>query len=234
MALLIVALDVPTLAQARAAAARLAPLGVGYKVGLELWMAHGPDAVRAIAPYGPVFADLKWHDIPHTVEQAARQLARTGPAFVTAHALGGRAMLAAARAGLMRGSRESGLARPRLLAVTILTSHDPAVVAGELGLAGSPSDEAVRLGRLAVEAGADGVVCSPLEAARMRAALGPAALLATPGVRSAGEATGDQRRTATAGEAAAAGANLIVVGRPVLQAPDPVARVQALLREMTR
>jgi len=234
MALLIVALDVPTLSRARALAARLAPLGVGFKVGLELCMAHGPDAVRAIARYGPVFADMKWHDIPHTVEQAALQLARAGPAFVTAHALGGRAMLAAARAGLGRGSREAGLPRPRLIAVTILTSHDATVVADELGLSGSPLEEAVRLGRLAVEAGADGVVCAPPEAARMRAALGPAVLLATPGVRGATDAAGDQRRTATAGQAVAAGADLVVVGRPVLEAPDPFARAQALLREMTR
>lgn len=232
MPTLIVALDVPRLPEARSLATRLAATACGFKVGLELLMADGPTAVRTIGRYGPVFADAKFHDIPNTILGAAQALGRAGPTWVTAHALGGGAMLEAAREGLAAGARPQGHPRPLLLAVTILTSHDPESLKAQVGLSGPPEEEALRLAAMALAHGADGIVCSPLEAARLRAELGPRVLLATPGVRGAGEAVGDQRRTATAAEAVRNGADLIIVGRPVTRAAHPLARACDLTREV--
>lgn len=232
MAQLIIALDLPDLGPARSLATHLAPLGVGFKVGLELLLSQGPRAVQTIAMLGPVFADAKFHDIPNTVRRSARGIGRTGPAWVTAHALGGGAMLEAARDGLAEGALALGLLRPKVLAVTVLTSHDATSLKNEVGLAGTASDEAMRLAEMALGHGADGIVCSPLEAARMRAAFGSDVLLATPGVRALGENTDDQRRTTTAFEAVRSGSDLVIVGRPVTGASDPVARARALLSEV--
>jgi orotidine-5'-phosphate decarboxylase len=190
------------------------------KVGLELFAAGGPAAVRSAAALGrPVFLDLKLHDIPNTVEGAARSAAASGASLLTVHASGGEAMVRAA----VRGAG----GRLRVLAVTVLTSLDDAVLAA-VGLAGPTEEAVVRLARLAVAAGADGVVCSPREVAAVRAAVGPGPLLVVPGVRPAGSARGDQVRVATPGEAVRAGADLLVLGRPLRDAPDPAAAARAV------
>lgn len=223
---LIAALDTADLARAGALAAELAPPRCGLlKVGLELFGAAGPEALRRVAAHAPVFLDLKLHDIPNTVAGAVRALAPLGPAMLTLHAAGGPAMIAAAREAAEAAA--SGPARPVLLAVTVLTSLDAATLAAT-GVAGGPVQQVLRLARLAMEAGADGLVCSPQEVARIRDALGTAPLLVVPGVRPAGSAAGDQARTATPEEAVAAGADWIVVGRPITGAPDPAAAAAAI------
>jgi orotidine-5'-phosphate decarboxylase len=217
------ALDFGTWAEAAPFAARLAHVGM-LKVGLELYVAEGPPAVRAAAALGrPVFLDLKLHDIPATVEGAARSAAATGAALLTVHASGGPEMIRAA----VRGAG----GRLRILAVTVLTSLDAAVL-DRVGLSGPPEAAVVRLARLAVEAGAGGLVCSPLEVAAVRAAVGPGPLLVVPGVRPAGSAKGDQSRVATPAEAVRAGADVLVVGRPLRDAADPIAAARAIAAEL--
>jgi len=215
---IIPAIDTGDLARAEGLAAALAGHCGLLKVGLELFCAAGPPAVAAVARHAPVFLDVKLHDIPNTVAGAIRSLLPLGPAMVTLHAAGGAAMIAAARAEAER----AGPARPMLLAVTVLTSIDAATLAAT-GVADAPAAQVLRLARLAVAAGADGLVCSPQEAALLRAELGPGPALVVPGVRPAGSAAGDQARTATPAEAVAAGADWIVVGRPITAAPDPAA-----------
>jgi orotidine-5'-phosphate decarboxylase len=190
------------------------------KVGLELFAADGPAAVRAAAELGrPVFLDLKLHDIPNTVEGAARSAAASGASLLTVHASGGEAMVRAA----VRGAA----GRLRVLAVTVLTSLDDDALAA-VGLAGPAEQAVVRLARLAVDAGAGGIVCSPREVAAVRAAVGPEPLLVVPGVRPAGSARGDQARVATPAEAVRAGADVLVLGRPLRDAPDPAAAARAV------
>lgn len=220
---LIPALDTGDPARAAALAAALAPHCGVLKVGLELFCAAGAPAVAAVARHAPVFLDVKLHDIPNTVAGAIRSLLPLRPAMVTLHAAGGAAMIAAARAE----AEKAGADRPMLLAVTVLTSIDAATLAAT-GVADAPSAQVLRLARLAVEAGADGLVCSPQEAAMLRQALGPGPALVVPGVRPAGSAAGDQARTATPAEAVAAGADWIVVGRPITGAPDPAAAAAAI------
>ncbi|MBV1796258.1 orotidine-5'-phosphate decarboxylase [Siccirubricoccus sp. G192] len=227
VARLIAALDTADLAHAEALAAALAPRCGLLKVGLELFTAAGPEAVRRIAARAPVFLDLKLHDIPNTVAGAVRGLLPLRPAMLTLHAAGGTAMLAAAR----QAAEAGGAARPILLAVTVLTSLDAPGLA-DTGVAGSPVEQVLRLGRLALAAGADGLVCSPQEVAALRAALGPEPLLVVPGVRPAGSAAGDQARTATPSEAVAAGADWIVLGRPLTGAADPAAAAVAIAESL--
>jgi len=214
------ALDFPSWERAQPFARAIAP-GVGMlKEGLEMFAAEGPAAVRAAAALGkPVFLDLKLHDIPATVEGAARGAAATGAALLTVHASGGAEMVRAA----VRGAG----GRTRVLAVTVLTSLDAAAL-DAIGLAGPLETAVVRLARLAVGAGAGGLVCSPQEVAQVRAAVGPGPLLVVPGVRPAGAAKGDQARVATPEDAVRAGADVIVVGRPLRDAPDPVAAARAI------
>jgi len=221
------ALDTADLARAEALAEVLAPRCGVLKLGLELFSAAGPEAVRRIAARAPVFLDLKLHDIPNTVAGAVRALLPLAPAMLTLHAAGGPAMLAAARAE----AEKAGGRRPILLAVTVLTSLDASTLAAT-GVAGGPVQQVLRLARLALEAGADGLVCSPQEVARLRDAFGAAPLLVVPGVRPAGSALGDQARTATPAEAVAAGADWIVVGRPITGAPDPAAAAAAIAAEL--
>jgi orotidine-5'-phosphate decarboxylase len=197
------------------------------KVGLEAFSAHGPDLVREVGGVGmPVFLDLKLHDIPNTVERAARNAARLGVAMLTVHASGGEAMLRAAVAGAASVDRP-----PAVLAVTVLTSLDDAGLA-VLGIPGSAAERVAAWAALAQRCGCAGVVCSPREAAGLRASLGPGFLLVTPGVRPSGEGGGDQRRVATPREAIAAGADLLVVGRPITAAADPVVAAEAIVAEM--
>ncbi len=220
---IIPALDTGDLARADALAGALAPHCGLLKVGLELFCAAGAPAVTGMSRHRPVFLDVKLHDIPNTVAGALRSLLPLRPAMVTLHAGGGPAMLAAARAE----AEKVGAERPILLAVTVLTSMDEAALAAT-GVADSPAEQVRRLARMAVAAGADGLVCSPQEAAMLRADLGPGPVLVVPGVRPAGSDAGDQARTATPAEAVAAGADWIVVGRPITSAPDPAAAAAAI------
>lgn len=225
---LIAAIDVPTVADARPLLSSLAGhVGVA-KIGLELFVAEGAPAVAAARDVGlPVFLDLKLHDIPNTVEGAARSAAKLGIRMLTIHAGGGRAMIAAARKGLSAATGET----PLLLAVTVLTSMSPADLADQQ-ISGSVADHVVRLARLAIDSGADGLVCSPHEVAPIRAALGKAPILVVPGIRPAGSAQGDQTRAATPATAIAAGADYLVVGRPLREGNDPAAAADAVVREI--
>jgi len=223
---LIVALDTPDLEAAEDLAKRLSGRVAALKVGLTLFTAHGPEAVSAIGAHAPVFCDLKLHDIPHQVGLAAAQLKELGVWMFTVHASGGPAMI---RAAVEASS--GGPAPPLVAAVTVLTSlsaHDIHAV----GFAGDPAAQVIRLGKLAVDAGAQALVCSPQELARLRADLGPAVVLVTPGVRPAGSAADDQSRVATPAAAAGAGASFVVVGRPVTDAPDPAEAAGAIVREL--
>ena len=222
---IVAALDVPDPAAAAALARKLDGHVGMLKIGLELFVAHGRAAVEAVKTVSlPVFLDLKLHDIPSTVEAAG-----LGAVLITVHASGGAAMIRAARRGLEAGAK--GALPPKLLAVTVLTSLVEDDL-GAVGISGSPADAALRLARLALQAGADGVVCSPAEVGLLRRELGPGPLLVVPGIRPAGAASHDQRRTGSAREAVRAGASLVVVGRPLREAADPAAAADALAREM--
>jgi orotidine-5'-phosphate decarboxylase len=214
------ALDFGSWADAEPFARAVAPEVGMLKVGLEMFSAEGPSAVRAAAALGrPVFLDLKLHDIPNTVEGAARSAARSGASLLTVHASGGPEMVRAAVRGAGPGVR--------ILAVTVLTSVDDATLAA-VGLAGPAESAVVRLAKLAVAAGAAGVVCSPLEVAAVRAAVGAGPLLVIPGVRPAGAARGDQARVATPAEAVRSGADVLVIGRPLREGGDPAARAREI------
>jgi orotidine-5'-phosphate decarboxylase len=218
------ALDFASWKRAEPFARSIAPNVGMLKVGLELFAAEGPAVVRAAAALGrPVFLDLKLHDIPNTVEGAARSAAATGAALLTVHASGGPEMIRAA----VRGAGE----QVKVLAVTVLTSLDAATL-DRIGLEGPPEAAVVRLARLAVEAGAGGLVCSPQEVAAVRAAAGSELLLVVPGVRPAGAAAGDQSRIATPAEAVRAGADVIVVGRPLRDADDPADAARRIAAEL--
>jgi orotidine-5'-phosphate decarboxylase len=219
---LVVALDVRSAEEAVRLARTLAGTVAGFKVGLGLLHGPGPGLVGALARLGPVFADAKLHDIPSQVQAAARRLGEYGARWVTAHASGGVEMLEAAADGLAAGSggREAGI-----LAVTVLTSIDEAASSALFGR--TPGELTSRLAKRAAEAGVEGVVCSPKELGVV-VDVAPALLRVVPGIRPAGAAAHDQRRTATPAEALARGAHLLVVGRPVIAAPDPVEAVARL------
>jgi len=229
---IVAALDVPDLATAAALARKLSGHVGMLKVGLELFVAHGSAAIEAVKPASlPIFLDIKLHDIPNTVEGAARGAGGLGAALVTVHASGGAAMIRAVRKGLEVGAKQAGTAPPRILAVTILTSLRPEHLLA-IGFAGSPAEAALRLARLAVAAGADGVVCSPEEVGLLRRELGPGPLLVVPGIRAPEATKYDQQRTGSARQAVLDGASLIVVGRPLREAADPAAAADALAREI--
>jgi orotidine-5'-phosphate decarboxylase len=225
------ALDVHSLDEALALVGKLQPHVGGFKVGLELCTAEGaPRVVEAVAAAGgAVFLDLKLHDIPNTVAGAVRSVCALGPAvrMLTLHASGGAAMLRAAAEAAAAAPH-----RPLLLGVTVLTSVDGAALRDELGVAAPLEQQVIHLARLAQAAGLDGVVASPHEAAAVRAACGPGLLIVTPGVRPAWAAAGDQRRVLTPAEALRAGADYLVVGRPLTAAPDPAAAAARLADEL--
>ena len=222
---LIVALDVPLGDAARALVERLAGHVGLFKVGSQAFTAAGPELVREIVGRGEkVFLDLKFHDIPNTVAGAVASASRLGVSLVDVHGLGGRAMMEAAVGALPAMGT-------RLLAITILTSHDEETL-GEIGVNGSMAESVRRLAQLARDAGADGVVVSPHEVALVREACGSDFLIVTPGIRPAGAALGDQARAATPAAALAAGADYVVVGRPITGAADPAAAADAIVREM--
>ena len=217
---LIVALDVPTLGDASALARRLAPHVGAVKIGSQLFTAEGPRAVHAMRDLGlRVFLDLKFHDIPNTVAAAVAAARGLGVWMLNVHASGGPAMLAAAaKAAVATPTSE----RPLVLGVTVLTSMDEVSQRATLGTARSLREQVIHLAREALSAGLDGVVASPQEIADIREACGPEFLVVTPGVRPAETDPGDQRRVRTPEEAIRAGADYVVVGRPILAARDPV------------
>jgi orotidine-5'-phosphate decarboxylase len=220
---LIVALDMPEVAQAERLAARLGDSVVFYKIGMELVYGGGLRLVESLAASGKrVFLDLKLHDIPNTVERAVAQVARIGATFLTIHAYP--QTMRAAVAG--RGG--SGL---KLLGVSVLTSCDDADLK-EAGYAYGVEDLVARRGAQAIAEKVDGLVASPAEAASLRARLGAGLLLVTPGVRPAGGDVGDQKRVATPAQAISRGADYLVVGRPVTQAADPRAAAEAIVAEI--
>ena len=207
---------------------RLAGVGCGVKIGNQLFTAAGPLAVEHARKRGfRVFLDLKFHDIPNTVAAACAAAAAQGVWMINLHALGGRAMMKAAREAVA-GARTP----PKLLAVTLLTSMEASDLA-DVGIGGSPQDAVLRLARLARASGLDGVVCSPQEAALLRRELGKDFLLVTPGVRPADGARGDQKRVATPGAAISAGADYLVIGRPITRALDPLAALAAIRAEIS-
>ena len=225
---LIVALDFPTADAAMELVERLEGCCRWFKVGMELYYAAGNQVIARLRERGfKVFLDLKLHDIPNTVAGAVRSVARAGASLLTVHAGGGEEMMrAAAQAASAPGA-------PRLLAVTVLTSMDAAMLHA-LGVNEAPGSQALRLARLARAAGIDGLVCSAEEVAALRAAMGPQAWLVVPGIRPA-EAAGrrdDQRRVATAAEAIKHGATMLVVGRPITQAAEPARVAAAILAEI--
>lgn len=223
----IVALDYADAKSALALVDRLDPATCRVKIGKELFTAAGPGLVETLARRGfAVFLDLKYHDIPNTVANACRAAAALGVWMLNVHALGGRAMLHAARAALAHEKRP-----PKLIAVTLLTSLTAGDLS-ELGIAGSPLESAARLARLARACGLDGVVCSAHEAAGLRQEFGVGFCLVTPGIRLAQSAQDDQSRVMTPRAAIDSGADYLVIGRPITLARDPVAVLQAINREI--
>ena len=229
MADVIVALDVNSRAEAVEKVKSLGEAISFYKIGLELFTAEGPDVVKAVKDLGKkVFLDLKFHDIPRTVERAVRSGAKLGVDLMTIHSVGGKAMIKAAA----DAANEFGAAGPKILAVTVLTSLDQSDLA-DVGIAGrTPAEQVAAMARFATENGAHGLVCSPKEVGALSKALVQGTLFITPGVRPAGAAVGDQKRVATPAEAVRDGATHLVVGRPILAAADPVAAAKAILDEI--
>lgn len=231
---IIVALDHPDLGSALECARDLVGRARWVKVGMTLFCAEGPRAVAAMRDLGfDVFVDLKLHDIPHQVEGAAASLGSLGAGMLTVHASGGADMMEAAVRGAAAGAAAAGTPRPTVIAVTVLTSMDAETLAS-VGVADSPADQAAGLAALARTAGLDGVVCSPREAAEMRALLGSGALVVTPGVRPAGADVGDQARTATPAAAFEAGASHLVIGRPITGSDDPAAAFDSIVDDLGR
>lgn len=224
---IIVALDFPAEAPALALLERLDPARCRVKVGKELFTRVGPRLVETAAAAGfDVFLDLKFHDIPNTVAAACAAAADLGAWMMNVHASGGPAMLRAARERL-----EAHPSPPLLIAVTVLTSLDSADLAA-VGCAGDPAERVLKLARLTRSAGLDGIVCSPLEAASVRAALGADLKLVTPGVRPASAERGDQKRVMTPAQALSAGADYLVIGRPITGAPEPMRALAAIEQEI--
>jgi orotidine-5'-phosphate decarboxylase len=224
------ALDTTDIGKAKALASAIKPWIGGIKLGLEFFNANGPQGIASIAELGlPVFADLKMHDIPNTVAGGIRAVLPLGVSIVNVHASGGRAMMkAAAEAAATAGPR-----RPKVIAVTVLTSMDEADL-NETGVPGAPAAQVIRLATLARDAGIDGVVCSAHEIEPLRKALGPDFMLVVPGIRPAGADTGDQKRIMTPAEAVRRGADWLVIGRPITGAPDPAAAARAIHDELLR
>lgn len=226
---IIAALDVPTAEQALALAARIAPCVAAFKVGSELFTAAGPDIVRRLRSLGAaVFLDLKFHDIPNTVARAVAAAVRLDVQMLTVHASGGFAMLRAAEEAARQTARELGRDAPLVLGVTVLTSADSNTLA-EVGCDPSPARQVERLAQLAVRAGLRGLVCSPLEIVALRQLLPEGVQLVAPGIRTGGESPDDQKRTLTPREALEAGADWLVIGRPIYAAPDPRAAAERIL-----
>ncbi|MDA3023216.1 MAG: orotidine-5'-phosphate decarboxylase [Actinomycetota bacterium] len=224
---IVVALDVDELDRAVALARRLSGRVGWLKVGLELFTREGPRAVAAIAEHAPVFLDLKLHDIPTTVARCVASVARLDAGLLTVHASGGPTMLRAAA----DAAGEASGGRLRLLAVTVLTSTSD----DELAAMGSDGAEVQvpRLAAMAIASGIDGLVCAPVDLGRVRAAVGADAVVVTPGIRAQAADSDDHARAMSASAAVRAGADLLVIGRPITRADDPVAAVEAIVATLT-
>jgi orotidine-5'-phosphate decarboxylase len=231
---LIVALDVDTAARALALVTELREVAGMFKIGSTLFTAVGPSIVREIVGSGArVFLDLKFHDIPHQVAGAARSAAELGVSLFTIHAGGGSEMMKRAAEAVAEVAARNGTPKAAVLAISVLTSVDAAILS-EIGVSGSPADSVIRLVKLAAASGVDGVVASPQEVANIRANVTNANfLVVTPGIRAA-KTEDDQRRVATPSAALAAGADYLVVGRPITGARDPLAAAHEILKDMER
>lgn len=231
------AIDTADLDAAAAQAGRLGPAVAGIKLGLEFYMAHGAAGYRrvagVVAPNGPapIFLDLKFHDIPNTVAGAVRSVAPLEPLILNVHASGGAAMMRAARDAAAESAAKLNLRRPKVIGVTVLTSLDDADL-GRVGQAVPARDQVLRLAELARESGLDGVVCSPQEIQPLRARLGADFLLVTPGIRPEWASTGDQKRVMTPAEATRAGADYLVIGRPITADQDPAGAAGRIAAEI--
>lgn len=226
------ALDTTDPQAALAMSRRLTGLVGGLKLGLEFFSANGPEGVRAVAEGGlPLFLDLKFHDIPNTVAGAVRGAVRLRPLMATLHAAGGRDMMTAAVAAAAETADKLGVARPQLLAVTVLTSIGQDDLQSG-GVAGSMLDQVKRLAQLAQDAGVDGVVASPHEVGALRAQCGPDFQLVIPGIRPAWAAANDQKRVLTPADAVAKGADWLVIGRPITAAADPAEAARLIQDEL--
>ncbi len=218
---IIAALDVPTANEALTLAKAIAPAVGAFKIGKELFVAEGPDIVRRVRDTGAaVFLDLKFHDIPNTVAKAVASAAQQDVQMLTVHASGGAAMLRAAQ-------EAAGPDGPLVLGVTVLTSMDEKDLT-ELGIQKTPAEQVLHLAKLATAAGLCGLVCSPQEIAPLREVLPAEVQLVTPGIRPAGSASGDQKRVMTPADAITAGADWLVIGRPIYSAENPRAAAEAI------
>lgn len=225
----IVALDVSELSRADQLVTQLAPQAGAFKIGSELFTLGGPELVRRIRATGAaVFLDLKFHDIPNTVAKAVTAAIRLDVQMLTIHTSGGLEMMRAAEQAAQETARALGTAPPLVLGVTVLTSLDSNELSA-IGFQGNAARQVERLAALAVKAGLRGLVCSPLEVVALRQMLPTRIRLVTPGIRGPGDAGGDQKRTLSATEAMAAGADWLVIGRPVYAAPDPAAALNSIL-----
>jgi orotidine-5'-phosphate decarboxylase len=231
---IIAALDVPTAEAALELAQKIAPVVGAFKIGSELFTAAGPDIVRRIRATGAaVFLDLKFHDIPNTVAGAVASAVRLDVQMLTVHTSGGVEMLKAAEHAAQETAWELGHAPPLLLGVTVLTSLDTNALS-QIGLDPNVGRQVRRLANMATQSGLRGLVCSPLEVAELRQMLTAGVQLVTPGVRLDSSPADDQKRTLTPREAIAAGANWLVVGRPIYAAPDPRAAAEKILESLTQ
>ncbi|MGD0743762.1 MAG: orotidine-5'-phosphate decarboxylase [Verrucomicrobiota bacterium] len=226
---IIVALDVPTAGAALTLVEQLAPVSGGFKVGSELFTVAGPDIVRRIRERGAmVFLDLKFHDIPNTVAKSVAAAVQLDVQMLTVHTSGGMEMLNAAEQAAQETAWRLGHSPPLVLGVTVLTSLDAGALK-EIGLDANVDYQVRRLATVATKAGLRGLVCSPLEVAKLRQAIPPATQLVTPGVRTGTEKADDQKRTLNPREAISAGANWLVIGRPIYAAENPRAAAEKIL-----
>lgn len=230
---LIVALDVDSVEQARRLVAQLRDVVGMFKVGSQLFTAAGPELVREIVSGGnKVFLDLKFHDIPNTVAAAAVEATRLGVSIFNVHASGGSEMMERTAHAVAETTQKEQLSKPAVIAVTLLTSANEATLR-EIGIDAQPDKLVTHLAQMAASAGLDGVVASAMEVPVIRTATAPEFLIVTPGVRPAGTTAGDQKRITTPREAIERGADYIVVGRPILKAPDPVLAAAQIIQEIT-
>lgn len=225
------AIDTRDLGSAMALARAVGAHVGGIKLGLEFFTALGPRGVRDLAGATPLFLDLKYHDIPNTVAGAVRAAVALKPRFLTVHTSGGAAMMRAAADAAADAARDEGVERPLLLGVTVLTSLDSEDL-DAIGLGGPVGVRALHLAELAASAGLDGVVASPQEAKAIREHFGPDFKLVVPGIRPAFASAADQKRTTSPAEALAAGADFLVIGRPITEAPDPLAALNRIVAEI--
>ena len=229
---IIVALDVPTAEAALKLAEQLAPVAGGFKIGSELFTSVGPDIVRRIRERGAlVFLDLKFHDIPNTVAKAVASATRLDVQMLTIHTSGGLEMMRAGEKSAQDTAKSLGLPPPLVLGVTVLTSSNDSTLA-EIGCEPDVAAQVERLARLAVQAGLRGLVCSPLEIVALRKILPAPVQLVTPGIRTGAEKADDQKRTLTPREAITAGANWLVIGRPIYAAENPRAAAEKILASL--